>query len=132
MSAHFPLGAGVSLAIELAGMSLPGTGRVKTLVLAVNTRILEKCILQLDAVSPSSATVSDSLRKHFRFGCSAHEFSHGLDPNRTDLELPPLRNVSRGRRRPCWPQLLASLNRKVRNCFTASTLALCAASLYPM
>jgi hypothetical protein len=45
---------------------------------AVNTRILEKCILQLDAVSATSAAVSDSLRKHFRFGCSAHEFSHGL------------------------------------------------------
>ena len=62
------------------GSSQFDPGRVKTLVLAVNTRILEKCILQLDAVSASSAAVSDSLRKHFRFGCSAHEFSHGLDP----------------------------------------------------
>ena len=51
---------------------------VKTRVLAVNTRILERCILQLDAVSASSAAVSNSLRKHFGFGCSAHEFSHGL------------------------------------------------------
>ena len=57
-------------------MSQLGPGRVKTRVLAVNTRILEKCILQLDAVSASSVAVSDSLRKHFRFGCSAHEFSH--------------------------------------------------------
>ena len=53
-------------------------GRVKTRVLALNTPILEKCILQLDAVSASSVAVSNSLRKHFRFGCSAHEFSHGL------------------------------------------------------
>jgi hypothetical protein len=58
-------------------------GRVKTLVLAVNTRILEKGILQLDPVSASSAAVSESLGKHFRFGCSAHEFSHGLDPSAT-------------------------------------------------
>jgi hypothetical protein len=56
-------------------------GRVKTRVFAVNTRILEKCILQLDAVSASSAAVSDSLRKHFRFGCSAHAvFTHGVIP----------------------------------------------------
>jgi hypothetical protein len=68
------------LALSFTGFD---PGRVKTLVLAVNTRILEKCILQLDAVSASSAAVSDSLRKHFRFGCSAHEFSHGLDPEPT-------------------------------------------------
>jgi hypothetical protein len=55
-------------------------GRVKTRVFAVNTRILEKCILQLDAVSASSAAVSDSLRKHFRFGCSANEFHSGSAP----------------------------------------------------
>ena len=30
-----------------------------------------------------------------------------------------------------WFQLLARLNREVRNCFTVSTVALCAASLYP-
>ena len=59
-------------------MSQLGPGRVKTRVLALNTPILEKCILQLDAVSASSVAASDSLRKHFRFGCSAPEFSHGL------------------------------------------------------
>ena len=67
-------------------MTAWGPGRVKTRVLALNTPILEKCILQLDAVSASSVAVSDSLRKHFRFGCSAHEFSHGLGPY---PEVPP-------------------------------------------
>ena len=67
--------------MPIALTTVMGPGRVKTRVLAVNTRILEKCILQLDAVSASSAAVSDLLRKHFRFGCSAHEFSHGLGQN---------------------------------------------------
>ena len=68
-------------------MSELGPGRVKTRVLALNTPILEKCILQLDAVSASSVAVSDSLRKHFRFGCSAHEFSHGLGQTRPSREV---------------------------------------------
>ena len=38
---------------------------VKTRVLAVNTRILEKCILRLDAVSASSAAVCEIAEEAF-------------------------------------------------------------------